>query len=470
MDTLRIPIGNEIPVEMPYLHKDKIRDYLLIYKARGDHKSLLLDQRAQAIFFACNGQRTISEVCALLVAQDYEEKEIFFSILALEKEQVLNVYNVERERSYHEIQKEKSFGIWLHVTNACNLRCSYCYIDKDRGNMALSVAERTITNVVAQCAKYGITKLAIKFAGGEPLMVWQNIVHVVNFTQKVCDSVEITPSFNIVTNGTLITKDIAKYLVENRISCAISLDGISEVNDKQRAYINGRGSFADVVRGFHILEAAGGKPFILVTITDNNIDGLQELTDYLLSQGLSFRYSLVRDCEQMSVQNLAQSSERYREVLHQCFDRIDAWMFKKNWDFNVKLCDIDIGRSISRACGTGNASAAIAHNGEIALCQMIFDTPIGNVDSDGLVESVRSQEIMPELRGRGIDDSTDCGKCIWKNVCAGGCPVFTIKQFGRLNVPSPYCQTFRSLIPRIVRLQGIKLLCEYTEKGGKVHV
>lgn len=470
MDTLEMLDKNEIPVEMPYLYKDTIQDHLLIYKPRGDHAFLLLDQRAQKIFFTCNGQRTILEICSLLDAQGYQEREVLLSLAALEKEQVLNVQNaVERGRPlYRESPKIKSFGIWLHITNACNLRCSYCYIDKDKGNMAISVAEKTVENVVAQCEKYGITNLAIKFAGGEPLMAWKNIMHIVDFTRRMCSLAGVTPSFDIVSNGTLITEDIATYLVDNRISCAISLDGVKEVNDKQRAYINGRGSFTDVERGIQTLQEAGRKPFVLITVTENNIDDLQELTNYLLRQGLSFRYSLVRDCEQMSTQSLLQSSERYRKVLHKCFDDIDEWMLNKNWDFDVKLCDVNLHRPITRACGAGHASAAINHNGEVALCQMVFDTPIGNINRDGLIESVRTQQAMPDFREWNIDHYIDCSQCIWKNVCAGGCPVFTIKQFGRIDVPSPYCQTFQSLIPRVVRLQGIKLLRDYAEKGGRI--
>ena len=472
MDIVEMPNKNEIPFEMPYLYKDTIRDHLLVYKAKGDHQFLLLNQRAQKVFFACNGERTISEICSLLGAQGYCEEYVLQSILALKKEYVLTIRDaVECEYSHnHEFQKTKSFGIWLHITNACNLRCSYCYIDKDKGNMALSIAEEAIVNAVTQCKKYGILKLAVKFAGGEPLMVWKNVMHVIDFTRRICTFVGIIPSFDIVSNGTLITRDIADYLVDNHISCAVSLDGIGEINNAQRMYMNGRGSFAEVERGIQTLKAAGRKPFILITVTDYTSNGLRELTRYLLQEELSFRYSLVRECEQMSVQELFHSSERYIEVLHQCFDDIEEWMLDKNWNFDVKFCDISLHRSTARVCGTGSVSAAVAHNGEIALCQMIFDTPIGNIGKDGLIESVKTQQAIPELREDSVNQCATCDRCIWKNVCAGGCPVFVLKQTGRLDTPSPYCQAFQSLIPRVVRLQGIKLLREYAEKGGSVRV
>jgi sulfatase maturation enzyme AslB (radical SAM superfamily) len=33
------------------------------------------------------------------------------------------------------IQSIEKIGVWLHLTNACNLRCSYCYLPHNPVNM-----------------------------------------------------------------------------------------------------------------------------------------------------------------------------------------------------------------------------------------------------------------------------------------------------------------------------------------------
>lgn len=151
------------------------------------------------------------------------------------------------------------------------------------------------------------------------------------------------------------------------------------------------------------------------------------------------------------------ASEKFVEVLHKCFDDIEEWMRSKSFNFNVRLCDINLSRSITRACGIGNNSAAVDHNGNIALCQMVFNDKVGNVKTEGLIDAISSQRVMPELRSKNINDYDGCKCCIWKKVCAGGCPVFTFKQTSILNRPSPYCSTFKQLIPRLIKLEGIKL-------------
>lgn len=473
MEISEVLCSTETPVETSHLYTDRIKDYLLIYKARTDHKFLLLNQRAQRIFLACNGQRTIREICSLFERDGYQQTETEAIIVALGKERVLKISD-EFEKSLppsQPLKQQRALGIWLHITNACNLRCSYCYINKDKGNMPLSIAEKTVINAIEQCNKYGMRTLSIKFAGGEPLMAWKNILYIIDFTRKACGENNITPRFNILSNGTLMKESIAKYLATNRIPIAISLDGIREVNDRQRSYLNGRGSFNEVECGIHILREVGWKPFILITVTDQNVAGLPDLTSYLLHQGLSFRYSLVRDCDQMPVQHLFHTSTKYAKILNRCFDEIESWMLTKNCDFNVKFCDINLDRSISRACGIGKNSVAIDHNGSIAFCQMVFDTPIGNINNNGLIETIRTQQVIPSLQEKSIDDYLGCNQCVWKNVCAGGCPVFTYKQFGRFDKSSPYCHVFQTLIPRVVRLRGIKLVREYEKKkGGDEHV
>jgi len=465
--------GTETPKETLYLYKDRVKEHLLIYKARTDHQFLVLTQRAEKIFLACDGKQTTQDICSILQAQGYNTKEIVQTILALSRERVLKISDEFDQQFLPPLRppaKENAFGIWLHITNACNLRCSYCYIDKDRGSMTISIAERTVLNAIEQCKKYQIRNLSIKFAGGEPLIAWKNILRIIDFARKACNGSNIKPKFNILSNGTLMKKDIATYLAINRIPIAISLDGIREVNDRQRFYLDGRGSFSEVERCIQILRDSGWKPFVLITITDRNVEGLPDLTSYLLRQGLSFRYSFVRDCDQMPAQHLFHASTKYAEVLHRCFDEIEAWMLTKSWDFNVRLCDVKLDHPISRACGIGKSSVAVDHNGSIALCQMVFDTPIGNVNNNGLIETIQTQQIIPSLQEKSVDDYLDCNQCVWKDVCAGGCPIFTYKQFGRFDVSSPYCHVFQTLIPRVVRLTGIKLVREYEKmKGGDEH-
>lgn len=461
--TNQVFTGNEKPFLAKHIYLTKIKNFLLLYNIYSDYKFMLLDIKAQRIFNLCDGKNSIKEVHSHPKLLSHSFDDIEETILRLVKYGILVVpnYSSENVLERQHSNKKKSFGVWLHITNSCNFNCSYCYINQSKGHMPISVAKNAILNLVNQCKEKEIESLSVKFAGGEPLMVWENLMQIIDFTKRYCDGTIVNPRFNIVSNGTLVTKSRATYLHHNHIPISISLDGIGIVNDNQRFYHNKRGSFSSIERGIQILKAEGWKPSILVTITEKNIGGLQELTKHLLNHGLNFRYSFFKDCNKIPSEHLHCMSERYVETLVKCFADIEEWMLTKNWNFNVKLCDINLMHLSTKTCGIGKNFAAIDHEGKIALCQMIFNQSIGNITHEGIIEAVYQQNIMPELRSKNVDSYLECKQCIWKNVCAGGCSVFTHQQYGKLDRPSPYCHVFKQLIPRIVRLRGIKLLREH---------
>ena len=61
----------------------------------------------------------------------------------------------------------------------------------------------------------------------------------------------------MTTNGTLLTDDIIRYLAEHEVSLMISIDGPREINDANRVFANGQGTFDTVmgrIRRIHELE------------------------------------------------------------------------------------------------------------------------------------------------------------------------------------------------------------------------
>ncbi len=52
----------------------------------------------------------------------------------------------------------------------------------------------------------------------------------------------------MTTNATLLTEEIARYIVENNLSLLISLDGPKEIHDRNRRFAsNGEGTFDAVI-------------------------------------------------------------------------------------------------------------------------------------------------------------------------------------------------------------------------------
>ena len=86
----------------------------------------------------------------------------------------------------------------------------------------------------------------IGFYGGEPLLELELIRQVVEYSEKLFAGKKLT--FSMTTNGTLLTEEMIPYLKEHGIKLMISLDGPKEINDQNRVFQGGRGTF-DAVMG-----------------------------------------------------------------------------------------------------------------------------------------------------------------------------------------------------------------------------
>lgn len=137
----------------------------------------------------------------------------------------------------------------LDVTEQCNQRCSYCYFSgnykklRTHGQkmMSRSTAHDAVDFLFQHSSKSSTVR--ISFYGGEPLLNFRTIKATVEYA-KHCFKTRV--SFDILTNGSLLDDEIVKFLVGNDFWVTLSLDGPSEIHDRNRVGTDGGGTFARV--------------------------------------------------------------------------------------------------------------------------------------------------------------------------------------------------------------------------------
>lgn len=131
-----------------------------------------------------------------------------------------------KTKFYHNTRPER---IYISLGNGCNLRCKYCYHnDDDQSFIDYPINDDIIDWIKETCKRYefeydaedGRTQIEIKFFGGEPLMYWDKVVYL---TEKLKDIPNA--HFAIITNGKLLTADMANYLNKNGFKVNLSWDG-----------------------------------------------------------------------------------------------------------------------------------------------------------------------------------------------------------------------------------------------------
>lgn len=161
-----------------------------------------------------------------------------------------------RGESFYE-SKEAYEGLAIY-TDACNLRCGYCINRFKREYAPVSMDSPGKLRLIKQClAQYIVRKKAkspdpvkIFFGGGEILLEWKIIKEVVS---HLLDEYKGVPfEFDMNTNLTLMTGEIAEFLSRHNFKIDISIDGYRDAHNRTRVYHGGSGSFDDILKGLDI--------------------------------------------------------------------------------------------------------------------------------------------------------------------------------------------------------------------------
>jgi sulfatase maturation enzyme AslB (radical SAM superfamily) len=125
-------------------------------------------------------------------------------------------------------------GVHAVLTAACNLRCAYCY-QNAKGKQAMDW--RTLRRAVDLLLSSQQRDARLTFYGGEPLLRFDLVQRAVEYARRKTGGIP-WPRFALITNGTLLTSEVAQFLARHRVRTRISFDGVREVQD-----VRGRGTF-----------------------------------------------------------------------------------------------------------------------------------------------------------------------------------------------------------------------------------
>lgn len=147
--------------------------------------------------------------------------------------------------------ERKLSKITLQLTQNCNFRCKYCIYSEDHNNMQRKHSAKRMTWDTAKKAidflklhSIDSSDVNIGLYGGEPLIEFPLIKQIVEYATEQFMGKKLT--FNITTNASLLTDEIIRFFEEHDVSLMISLDGPERINDKNRVFADGRGTFSDV--------------------------------------------------------------------------------------------------------------------------------------------------------------------------------------------------------------------------------
>lgn len=153
---------------------------------------------------------------------------------------------------------KKAYEGMTIFNDECNLACSYCVNRYKRKHVPVKKNTVNRWRIVNDCIEQCVLKKAgnsgepvkISFNGGEILLEWRLIKKILQWLTETYKSMNF--EFHMNTNLSLMTGEIAKFLAQHNFTLDISIDGYKRAHDRTRKYHNGKGSFADILRGLTI--------------------------------------------------------------------------------------------------------------------------------------------------------------------------------------------------------------------------
>lgn len=159
----------------------------------------------------------------------------------------------------------------ISPTMRCNLNCPGCYASQYSRKDDLDTA--TIDRIVSEGEEMGM--FIVTILGGEPLLR-QDLLQIYQRHKDVL--------FQVFTNGTLITKELAAKLARTgNVVVTISVEGFEEETDSRR----GKGVFQQTMQAMEHLREAGVPFGFSVMITRQNMDVIisEKFNDMLIEKG-----------------------------------------------------------------------------------------------------------------------------------------------------------------------------------------
>lgn len=356
------------------------------------------------------------------------------------------------------------------ASGACDLRCRYCFYADEMENRTHAVRkmmscedietiiERALVYISSLSERRART-LSLGFQGGEPTLAGLGFYRCAVDAVKRFNSAKIPVSWFLQTNGMHIDREWAIFLAENHFLAGLSLDGTSDLHDKNRIRSNGGGTHSAILRAARILREAGADFNIITVLTGDNARSPQKLYNYFKKQGFIW---------QQYIPCIAPLG---------CGDTVWTLTPEKYGDFLCRLFDLwydDLTSGMKRVynrefenwigilagiepeeCGMRGICSEqylIESDGSVYPCDFyaLDEYCLGNILTDSFVQIDKKREEIGFISASLLLPD-ECRECQWLPLCRGGCRR-NRDENGKNRFCEAYKKFFTHALPRMQHL------------------
>ena len=311
-------------------------------------------------------------------------------------------------------------SLTIAPTLACNFKCTYCFERPKADTMPLEVEEALVQFIDKKLQT--LKMLNISWFGGEPLLKMDIIERLSSKFVELCEKhgARLNPA-SIITNGFLLTRDVAARLINAGINSAqITLDGIPEVHDKRRRLAGGKGTFWQIVENIKNMPDSI-QLLVRINIDKENADKLEAFYDLWTKEGLSERATFYFG-------QVRANSPVCADIANQCFttreysDLIISLLLKAR-KYGISNIRYPTLYKAGYCCADNLNGFVVAPSGNIFKCWEEISS-----DDEAAVANLTNNDSKPHYIMNTVKylnwdpfSNKECKECNILPICSGGC-------------------------------------------------
>lgn len=328
----------------------------------------------------------------------------------------------------------------LELTQRCNNACQYCYTAWNAP--ALGYRQRSSGELPTAACKKIISRLqdeaapqVIGISGGEPLLR-EDLPELLAFIRKR----GITPY--LITNGTLLTAEIARAIKDYKSACEITLLSFRpEIHD---ALAGRRGARDAAIQGMANLAVAGAQPVMVFVATRLNYMDLYRTAELGITLGaaaISYNRLNLGAYNYPMADRLLPTPSMIRENLDMLEALAEKYGVPVTIGVVIEPCVVDtrpyqhLQFGFCPQAGEGSYFT-IDPQGNVRICNH-SPTILGNLLHDSFTEIYYNHPYVHQFRQTWPVECQDCDPEL-KELCGGGCKAAAEQCRGGLEHVDPF--------------------------------
>lgn len=333
----------------------------------------------------------------------------------------------------------------LHIfvmTNACNMCCVYCQAQdsaqEKKGKMQEMTAKAAVDIVLQSPNEY----LTFEFQGGEPLLNFETIKYIVEYSEQNKNHKQI--QYSLVTNTLLLNEEMIQFFKKYDVSISTSLDGCKEVHNSNRPKIDGDGTYDYVSRNIKWLQSNDIQVGAIETTTKISLKNAEKIIETYHNLGLNHLF--IRPLTPLGYAKehwaeIGYEPEEFLKFYKQCIlillEHNRNGIRMSEGHARIFLKKILTGYSenymeLRSPCGAGIGQMAYYYDGNIYTCdegRMVAEMGdqmfcLGNVNYSTYDDLMENRVCKVTCQASVLESLPGCCDCVYHPYC-GVCPVIS---------------------------------------------